>query len=315
MATRSLYTEPVSVQSTSRRLPIRRRSAFTLFQLLTVLAILAFGFALFMPGVAKMRMAAARAQSTNNLKQIVLACQNYASVNQDAFPPGVDDNHFSASAKLLPYIERTQIFQMIKFDKPITDEANAAARKTVIPTFLDPRDPIKSVRDDSGATNYLFNDQVFFLNSKSNLRESFPDGTSNTIAIGETLKGDGGDKAEDVKRQYVLLKKDDLKGVKPDTGESYWKENKNIAGDRCASWMDGRFLQGTFNGKLKLNDERPDVSCGGEGGVSTLRSLTDEILVGVVDGSVRTLNAKKLTFTTWTYALCPNDGMPLGPDW
>ena len=34
---------------------MRRRSAFTLFHmLLAVLAILAFGFALFMPGIAKM---------------------------------------------------------------------------------------------------------------------------------------------------------------------------------------------------------------------------------------------------------------------
>jgi type II secretory pathway pseudopilin PulG len=294
---------------------MRRRSAFTLFQLLTVLAILAFGFALFMPGIAKMRIMAARAQSQNNLKQIILACHDYASANNDAFPPGVDDNHYSASAKLLPYIEQAQVYNLIKFDKPITDEDNAEARKTVIATFLDPLDPVKSIRDDSGATNYLFNDQVFFLNSKMNIAKDIPDGTSLTIAIGATLKGDGGEKAEDVKRQYVLLKKDALKGVKPDAGESYWKENKNIAGDRCTSWMDGRFLQGTFNGRLKLNDERPDVSCGGEGGVSTLRSLMDDIPVGMADGSVRTVNAKKLTFITWTNALCPNDGNPLGPDW
>lgn len=292
-----------------------RRSAFTLFQLLTVLAILAFGFSLFMPALAKARLSAVRMQSQNNLKQIVLACHDHASANQDDFPPGVDDNHFSAAAKLLPYIEQGNVYNLIKFDKPITDDANAAARKIVVSTFLDPLDPIKSVRDDSGATNYLFNDQVFVLNAKPNLRKSFPDGTSNTIIVGETLKGSGGDKAEDVKRQYVLLTKDDLKGVKPDTGESYWKDNKNIAGDRCASWMDGRFLQGTFNGKLKLNDERPDVNCGGEGGVSTLRSLNDDILVGVADGSVRTINAKKLSFKTWTYALDPADGMPLGPDW
>jgi type II secretory pathway pseudopilin PulG len=294
---------------------MRKRSAFTLFQLLTVLAILAFGFALFMPGIAKMRIMAARAQSTNNLKQIDLAMINHADANGGILPPGVDDNNFSAASKLLPYIEQSQVYNLIKFDKPITDEANADARKTVIPTFLNPLDPIKSVRDDSGATNYLFNDQVFFKNSKSKYPASFPDGTSNTIAVGETLKGDGGDKAEDVRRQYVLLKKEDLKGVKPDTGAADWKENKNIAGDRCASWMDGRFLQGTFNGKLKLNDERPDVSCGGEGGVSTLRSLTDEILVGLADGSVRGINAKKLSFKTWTYALDPADGNPLGSDW
>jgi Protein of unknown function (DUF1559) len=293
---------------------MRRRSAFTLFQLLTVLAILAFGFALFMPGIAKMRMMAARAQGQNNIKQIVLSMHNHNDAT-GMLPPGVDDNNFSASARLLPYIEQGQVYNLIKFDKPITDDANADARKVVISTFLSPRDPIKSVRDDSGATNYLFNDQVFFRNSKSKIPASFPDGTSNTIAVGETLKGDGGDKAEDVRRQYVLLKKEALKGVNADSGAADWKADKNIAGDRCASWMDGRFMQGTFNGKLKLNDERPDVSCGDEGGASTLRSLTDEILVGVADGSVRVLNAKMLSFTTWTYALDPADGNPLGSDW
>jgi type II secretory pathway pseudopilin PulG len=293
---------------------MQRRSAFTLFQLLTVLAILAFGFALFMPGIAKMRMMAAQAQAQNNLKQIVLSMHSYNDAN-GLLPPGVDDNNFSASAKLLPYIEQGQVYNLIKFDKPITDDANAEARKVAISTLLSPRDPIKSVRDDSGATNYLFNDQVFFRNSKSKIPNSFPDGQSNTIAVGETLKGDGGDKAEDVRRQYVLLKKDALKGVNADTGAADWKENKNIAGDRCGSWMDGRFLQGTFNGKLKLNDERPDVSCGGDGGVSTLRSLTDDILVGMADGSVRSINAKKLSFKTWTYALDPADGNPLGSDW
>ena len=294
---------------------MRRRSAFTLFQLLTVLAILAFGFALFMPGIAKMRMMAARAQGQNNIKQIVLSMHSYADANNGLLPPGVDDNNFSASAKLLPYMEQGNLYNSIKFDKPITDEANAAARKTVIATFLDPRDPIKSVRDDCGATNYLFNDQSFFRNSKTKFPQDFPDGLSNTIAIGATLKGDGSEKAEDVRRQYVLLKKDALKGVNADTGAADWKENTHIAGDRCASWMDGRFLQGTFNGKLKLNDERPDVSCGGEGGVSTLRSLNDEIVVGLGDGSSRFVNAKKLSFKTWTYALDPADGMVLGSDW
>ncbi len=291
-----------------------RRPAFTLFQLLVLLGVLAFGFSLFMPAIAKARADAQRAAMLNNLKQIVLSMHNYNDAN-GLLPPGVDDENFSAASRLLPYIEQGQVYQKINYTKPITDSVNAEARKTVITTFLSPRDPLKKVRDDSGATNYLFNDFVFFRNSKSTIPASFPDGLSNTIAIGETLKGDGGEKAEDVRRQYVLLKKDDLKGIKDDAGVSSWKDGKNIAGDRCASWMDGRFLQGTFNGKLKPNDERPDVSCGGEGGVSTLRSLDDNIAVGVADGSTRFINAKKITFQTWTYALDPADGNPLGPDW
>ncbi len=77
-----------------------------------------------------------------------------------------------------------------------------------------------------GATNYLFNDQVFFLNSKSKIPDTFPDGTSNTIVTGETLKGDGKTKATDVRRQYVLLKKEDLKGDRRDSGVKYFKDNK-----------------------------------------------------------------------------------------
>ena len=119
----------------------------------------------------------------------------------------------------------------------------------------------------------------------------------------------------DVRRHYVRLKKEDLKNVGPDTGVTSFKEGKNIAGDRCASWMDGRFLQGTFNGRLKPNDERPDVSCGGVSGVSALRSFNDQILVGLLDGSVRTISASGISHKTWKAAMTPSGGEVLGADW
>jgi type II secretory pathway pseudopilin PulG len=291
-----------------------RRPGITLFQLLVVLAFLAILLALLLPAVAKVRAAAARSQSTNNLKQLGLALHNY----NDTFgllPPGVDDNNFSAASKLLPFIEQQNVFNNIDIKKSIDDKVNADARKLIIKTFLNPNDPVLKVKDEWGATNYLFNDQVFFLNSTSKIPNTFTDGTSNTIVTGETLKGDGGTKPVDVHRQHVLLGKDALKGIKPDAGVQDWKDGKHIVGDRCASWMDGRFLQGTFNGALKLNDERPDVSCAGLGGVSTLRSLEDVILVGLGDGSVRSLAAKRLTLATWQAALTPNGGEILGPDW
>jgi hypothetical protein len=292
----------------------QRRSGFTLFQLLVVLALLLLFLAMLFPAVVKVRAVAEQANTVNNLKQLGLALHNYNDT-YTMLPPGVDENHFSATAKLLPFVEQDNVFRMTNLKKSIDDAANADVRAIKIKMLLSPRDPIESVNAKYGATNYLFNDQVFFLNSKSRIPASFPDGTSNTIVTGETLKGDGANKAQDVKRQYVLLKKEALKDLKEDAGVQDFKDNKNIAGDRCASWMDGRFLQGMFNGRLKLNDPRPDVSCAGAGGASTLRSLDDTIHVGIGDGSVRTLNAKKLTFATWTNALCPNDGNPLGNDW
>jgi type II secretory pathway pseudopilin PulG len=292
----------------------RNRAAFTLFQLLIIFAILLILFALLLPMIVKARADAERAKATLNLKQLCLALHNYASTYNGDLPPGVDDNHFSAVCQLLPYIEQQNVYTKIDFKKSIDDKANAEVRKLKIKTLLSKADPIESIKDEWGATNCLFNDKVFSLNSKSNLPRSFPDGTSNTIVIGETLKGDGKTKATDVKRQYVLLKKEDLKATGPNTGVKYFKDDKNIAGDRCASWMDGRFLQGTFNARLQPNDERPDVSCGGVSGVSALRSFDDFVLVGLADGSARAVK-NTISKLTWTNAIDPNDGNPLGADW
>jgi hypothetical protein len=78
--------------------------------------------------------------------------------------------------------------------------------------------------------------------------------------------------------------------------------------------MDGRFLQGTFNGKLRPNDERPDVSCGGVSGVSALRSYERIVQVGVCDGSVRAVDMK-ISHDTWKAAMTPKAGDRLGNDW
>jgi hypothetical protein len=226
---------------------------------------------------------------------------------------GVDDNNFSANSRLLPFIEEQNIYNKIDFKKSIDADANAEARKALIKTFISPGDGVPQVKPEWVATNYLFNDLVFYLNSKEGIA-TIVDGTSNTIALGETLKGDGKTKAVDVRRQYVLLKKEDLKKTGPDTGVKYFKDDKNIAGDRCASWMDGRFLQGTFNGKLAPNDERPDVSCGGVSGFSALRSYQRYVEVAMFDGSVRSVSTD-ISHKTWKAAMTPNGGEILGADW
>jgi Tfp pilus assembly protein PilE len=299
----------------------QRRYGLTLFQLLVVLAILAILIGLLLPAVQKVREAAARAQSQNNLKQIALGCHGFHDANNH-FPSGNDPNNFSAAAQLLPYLEQDNVFKSIDFKKPVDDKANADARKTMIKIFLSPSDAVMTVDPNSGPTNYLYNagskpalednDGLFYQDSKVRFVD-ITDGTSNTLLAGETRKGDGGTKAVTVLRQHVALGKDALKEVKPDSGVQDWKDNKHIAGDRCASWMEGRFLQGTFNGTLKINDQRPDVSCAGLGGVSGLRTDLPGTNVGMGDGSVRYVT-KNISMETWKALTTRNGGEVLGAD-
>ncbi len=175
----------------------QKRLAFTLFELLVVLAIFAILLGLFLPAVAKVRQAAGRSQSLNNMKQLGLACHNYHDAN-GSFPPGVDENHFSAAAKLLPYLEQNNIYNQIAFKKPVDDAANAPMRKIIVKVFINENDPLPLLPPGAefGPTNYLFNagskpdldknNGIFYLNSNTKIAE-ITDGTSNTLMTGDTF--------------------------------------------------------------------------------------------------------------------------------
>jgi prepilin-type N-terminal cleavage/methylation domain-containing protein/prepilin-type processing-associated H-X9-DG protein len=187
----------------------RKRPAFTLIELLVVIAIIAILIGLLLPAVQKVRAAAARSQCQNNLKQIGIALHNYHSAYQ-TFPGATDDmGNFSVHTFLLPDIEQGNVCMMMNMMAPGTDPSNAMARASVIKTFLCPADPVRTMPAGSPGNNYRYNCGVSIVNSyPTAVNAAMPandgpfwpkkpysvaditDGTSNTAAFSEHVKGD-----------------------------------------------------------------------------------------------------------------------------
>jgi len=95
-----------------------RRKAFTLIELLVVIAIIAILISLLVPAVQKVREAAARTQSSNNLKQIALGCHTYHDaykylpLTSATIANAANNQSGSYAYQILPYIEQTSIYNL-----------------------------------------------------------------------------------------------------------------------------------------------------------------------------------------------------------
>ena len=175
------------------------RQAFGIIELLVIIAIIAFLIALLVPAVQKVREAATRTQSMNNLKMIGLGYHAFhdthkrlpfngsdtavGNVKYSAVSKGNDPNSGSWGFQILPFVDQANIFA-----KPTRD--------LVIAVFRCPardRSAFEIVKDGGGAwTDYFYNN---YLNdpleaTKPNAPDKkrrflgITDGTSNTVMVG-----------------------------------------------------------------------------------------------------------------------------------
>lgn len=180
------------------------RKAFTLIELIVVIAIIAVLVALILPAVQMIRAAAYRAVCTNNLKQIALACAMYwdsngylpcgcirpapapAPMPPELYPTAA--GWWSWSVRVFPYLEQNIVPD---YTRPPWYEPIASVRVNV---FICPSDPqagqvytlFQPIQPTwylgvSGTDQFAF-DGLLFVNSRV---RDVPDGRSNTLLVGE----------------------------------------------------------------------------------------------------------------------------------
>ncbi len=154
---------PSKMKSRSTQRRTSQRGGFTLIELLVVISIIATLAALVLPGIQQARATARRVQCLNNMRNIGMAIQNYATDHRGAIPPlaGGDVVRNGAgvwgpaswSVHLLPYVEERGLYDRL-LDPSLSTQSFASLASTNIKVYTCPDDPSDAA---DGAMSYAAN--------------------------------------------------------------------------------------------------------------------------------------------------------------
>jgi len=313
-----------------------KRRAFTLIELLVVIAIIAILIALLVPAVQKVREAAARTQTNNNLKQCALAVHNYHDTYRKMPDASWIGGSYSGTGPgsvnrtlwfhLLPYVEADNVYK-------------SNMHNAVVPAFNAPSDPYNS--DAAGKTNFGGNIRLFGYNAitptnanktttvvaagtpglsanmSSNLTlPRIVDGTSNVIMLATVFSDCGG---------ANTIYSGSPTNTNLNTGSG---GGQNPTGSALGTVRGGFFgagahtLQAARNSDTRLMFQLTPINTGGTATASCVSNASvlahsfgsGGLSTALADGTVKNISPTMST-TTFGRAICPGDQNPLLSDW
>jgi prepilin-type N-terminal cleavage/methylation domain-containing protein/prepilin-type processing-associated H-X9-DG protein len=169
----------ISVHENTSRLPGHGgpltptdRRAFTLVELLVVIAIIAALVGLLLPAVQAAREAARRASCQNNLRQVGLAMLLHMDAKRTLPANGnygwdgsavTVSNPWSALSRILPFLEQESMFKGIDFTKSYGTQVNIASQR--VATFMCASEP----NDRGNGTDPTYGNKTWTLNYAGNM--------------------------------------------------------------------------------------------------------------------------------------------------
>ena len=182
-----------------------RRSAFTLVELLVVIAMIGILIGMLLPAVQQVREAARRTACMNNLRQIGIGLQLHHNA-KETFPPGGIELRFGFdtsrrqlawSVFILSFIDQQPLFSQLDLSQAFDSAANEPGAKQVVGVFVCPSSERGSqLSDGRGPCDYggIFGERInspnnppkglMIYDTKFSFRD-IADGSSNTLIVAE----------------------------------------------------------------------------------------------------------------------------------
>jgi prepilin-type N-terminal cleavage/methylation domain-containing protein len=292
----------------------RTRSGFTLIELLVVIAIIAILIGLLVPAVQRVREAAARTATMNNLSQ----CAKATHLTHDQFkkfPPYFGTygpkttGGFPYHVHLLPFVDQTPLY-----NQPTTppNSTSLASVIGVVPAYLSTMDPSQQ-NNGVNACNYPVNLRLFMTNGGAltgsvvvqttttspiypKMPSSFPDGVSNTLLFATKYQVCGNSGA----------------GGAISSG-SLWYD---IVGSNAPQSPTAATFGNTFSSTTQSPpwSSNPTVGQCNNGNSQPQSFTIQAIQVALCDASVRNV-VNGVSGTTWNFVMTPGAGDSPGSDW